>query len=257
MLQVRIAPLDPGAADFTGSIAYHARVLRLVGFFLVVLAALEVLRHVPVVGSIFRIPLLGFYLAAIVVAALASRLTAAALDRRKQRDLERRLGSVDTPHNKGKLGQLLLSQGHHRRAIPLLEEAAVGEPEVTDWHYRLGRSYLLIKRPEDAIAALQRAVAIDEEHAYGAALLRLAEALTEAGRFDEALAAAERFERNHGPSPESASRRGHALAGAGEGERARAAFAEVAPLASQAAKYQRKSASSWVVRAWWARLATR
>ena len=106
---------------------------------MLVLVALEVLRHLPFVGGLFRIPLLGFYLAAVVVAVLASRYAAYALDRRKQRDLVRKLGAVDTPHNQGKLGQLLESQGHHRKAIPLLERAAAGEPEVADWHFRLGR----------------------------------------------------------------------------------------------------------------------
>lgn len=218
------------------------------------LFVLEFLRHLPVVGALFRIPLLGFYFAAVIVAGLASRWTAAALDRKRERDLEARLGAVDTPHNKGKLGQLLASQGRYARALPLLEEAAAGEPELAEWHYRLGCAYLRSGRSREAVDSLSRAIAIDEEHGYGAAMLALSQALLAQGRAAEALEAVERFERNHGPSPESAYRRGLALRAAGGTEAARAAFAEVAPLASQAAGYQRRSARGWVLRAFVARL---
>lgn len=228
--------------------------LRLVAFFFGVLVLLRILREIPLVGALFRIPLLGFWLAAILLSVLLSKLATDALDRRKRGALVRQLGAVDTPHNKGKLGTLFLSQGRAKRAIPLLEAAAAGEPESAEWAYRLGSAYLAARRPRQAIEALERALAMDEEHAYGAALMRLAEARAADGDLQGSLVTLERFERNHGPSPESAYRRGVALRASGRRDEARAAFGEVRELAHGAARYQRRSGSAWALRAFFARM---
>jgi len=96
-------------------------------------------------------------------------------------------------------------------------------------------------------------VALEEEHAYGAVQLRLGEALTRAGQAEAALAAFERFERNHGPSPESAYRSGLALRRLGRTAEAHASFARVSDLAAKAATYQRGANRGWVLRAFLAR----
>ena len=62
------------------------------------------------------------------------------------------------------------------------------------------------------------------------------------------------FERFHGPTPESAYRRGRALKALGRRDEAGSAFEEVATLAKQSAKYQKKDSAGWVMRAWFARL---
>jgi len=228
--------------------------VRLVGFFLAVLLLLQGLRAVPVIGSIFRVPLFGFWITAILLSAGLSKLAAMALDRRKVRQLVRQLGVVDTPHNQGKLGSLLVSQGRFREASGPLERATEGEPESAEWWYRLGCARIGAKDPAGAVAALARAVEIDEDHAYGAALLRLAEAHTLAREGAPALDALERFARTHGPNPESAYRRGRALRVLGQSAEARAAFAQVPVLAEQVARYQRRAASGWVARSYLARL---
>lgn len=228
--------------------------LRLVGFFFAVFVLLEILRHVPLIGGLFRVPLLGFWIAAILLSAVLSKLAADALDRRKRAALVRRLGAVETPHNKGKLGSLYASQRRWKRAIPLLEEAAAGEPDSVEWRYRLGQALLGAGRAAEAREALEGVVAMDEEHAYGEAMMRLAEARAAAGDHDAALAALDRFDRNHGPNPESAYRRGLSLRARGERAAARAAFAQVGELAREGVKYQRKSGAGWVARAFWARL---
>lgn len=228
--------------------------VRLLGFFLAVFAVLAILQQVPVVRSIFAIPFLGFWLSAMIVSALAAKGTAWALDRRKSAALVRQLGSVETPHNRGKLGSMFAAQGRWRRALPHLEAAVAGEPDVAEWSYRLGQARLGAGDAAAAIDALDAAVRIDEEHAYGQALLRLAEAQAQAGRAEDALASLERFERNHGPSPESAYRRGRTLAGLGRKDEARAAFAEVGELFRRAARYQKRDGAAWRLRAWLARL---
>ena len=228
--------------------------LRLVGFFLVTLVALQVLRQIPLVGALFQIPFLGFWGAAILVSLAFSAGARAVVDGRRRRNLERSLGAVDTPHNLGKLGTMLLQQGRARRALTDLEAATAGEPEVTEWVYRLGQAHLRLGQAREAVVALGRAAQMDEEYAYGGVLLSLAEARRRAGDVAGALAALERFERNHGANPESAFRCGRALAALGRAEEARAAYTSVAGLAAGATKYQRRAARIWVLRAALARL---
>jgi len=233
-------------------------VLRLVAFFAATLLLLGILRSllggVPVIGALLGIPFVGFWLVAILLALVLSKLAAHALDRRQHQALVRQLSAVETPHNQGKLGSLFANQGRHRRAIPLLEEAARGEPATAEWGYRLGCSYLSAGRLEEAVRELERVLALDEEHAYGSAALRLAEARARAGEHAEALEVLALFERNHGPSPESAYRRGKSLAALSRREEARAAFDEVGELVGQAAEYQKKSGALWAWRARWARI---
>ena len=223
--------------------------LRLAGFFVLVLLALAVLRELPLVGRVFRVPLLGFWLTAILVSVAASKLAADALDRRRQRALARSLGSVETPRNQGKLGALLLAQGHARRAVPPLERAVAGEPDSVEWHYRLGLARLSTGDAAGATSALARAVEMNEEHAYGAARLRLAEARAKAGDPEGALEDLRRFEASHGPNPESAYRRGAVLRRLGRRDEARGAFDEVRRLGRDLAGYQRSGATGWILRA--------
>lgn len=228
--------------------------LRLVGFFLLALILLQFLREIPFLGPLFSIPFVSFWLVIILLSAGFSKLAAYALDRRKLAALQSSLGATDTPYNMGKLGSLLLAQKRYKKAVPLLETAAEGEPDSAEWHYRLGAARLGSGVLEGAIDSLARAAAIDEEHAYGAVLLRSAEALTRVGRPQEALETLERFERNHGPNPESAYRRGLALKGLERSAEARQAFDEVGQLSSRLAKYQRKGSHAWMLRAVFARL---
>jgi len=229
-------------------------VLRLVGFFVLVLILLQVLRHVPILGAIFQVPFLGFWFTAILLSAGLSGVAAWSLDRRRQQALMRQLGAVETPHNLGKLGSLLEHQGRHRSAVPYLERAALGEPESAEWHYRLGCARLGLGELTGALESLRRAAEINAEHAYGAVLLRTAEAETRHGQPERALAELARFERNHGPNPESAYRRGVALRALGEKDQAAAAFAEVGARAREMARYRRKGSARWVMRAFLARV---
>ena len=126
--------------------------LRLIGFFILVFMLMGILQHVPIVGAVFRIPFLGFWVTAILLSVVLSRLAVRTVDRRRFTSLQRQLGAVETPHNQGKLGMLLLNQGQYRRAIPQLQRACEGEPDSAEWHYRLGCALLGARRPEDAIA---------------------------------------------------------------------------------------------------------
>lgn len=227
--------------------------MRFLGFFLLTFAALWVLRQVPGLGRVFEVPLLGFYLAAVIVSVVLARVGTTAVDRRRFGSEVRQLGAVDTPHNRGKLGSLHLAAGRSRKAIPPLEAAVRGEPDEVEWRFRLGQAYLASGRPQEAADALARAAELDEEHAYGGVLLSLARARQVAGDPRGALEALERFEHNNGPSAESAYRRGEALRSMGEKERAGEAFGEVGALAAQAPKYQRAEARGWAFKALWAR----
>lgn len=228
--------------------------LRLAGFFGLTLLVLFVLRQIPGVRAVFGIPLVGFWGSAILVSAGLSWVANRAVARRGVRARIRSLGATDTPHNQGKLGSLLQQSGQNRKAIEPLRNAEAGDPGVADWPYRLGSALLATGQADEAAAALRRAATIDEEHAYGGVLLRLAEAETKAGRADEALDVLARFERNHGPSPEQAYRRGVALARAGRKGEARESFAEAQRLAANATGFQKGDARTWAFKALFARL---
>tara|TARA_R110002126_G_scaffold1490_7_gene8773 strand:- start:5939 stop:6646 length:708 start_codon:yes stop_codon:yes gene_type:complete len=230
---------------------------RLVGFFILVFVVLNVLRGVlapvPIVGAILGIPLLGFWIVALGLSWAFSRFANDAVDRSRQRSLVRTLGAVETPHNQGKLGSLLIQQGRYKRAIEPLENAIAGDPNTAGWHFRLGQARLKTGDFEGASQALLRTLEIDEAYGYGSALLHLAETELAAGREESSLQRLEQFERNHGPSPESAYRRGKAHLRAGRKEAAHAAFDEVAELARTQAKYQKKQGGAWALRAQLAR----
>jgi len=224
--------------------------MRRFGLYAVVFALTLLLRKVPVVGEVFRIPLLGFYFTAILFTLLLTKVVVWVWEADKQLKLVRQLGAVDTPYNQGKLGALILSQGRHRRAVPYLERAVEGEPESPEWHYRLGLARLGSGDLEGARRALERAAELNEEHAYGGALLRLAEVDTRLGNPKLAFEWLERFEHNHGPSPESALRRGLALKAGGHSAEAGKAFEEVRQLARQFAEHGRKDQRRWVLRSY-------
>lgn len=228
--------------------------LRLIGFFILVFVLMGVLQHVPILGGVFRVPFLGFWVTAIILSAVLSRLAVRTIDRRRFKNFKHQLGAVEMPHNLGKLGMLLLKQGQYRQAISQLEQACAGEPESAEWNYGLGCALLGARRPQDAIALLERAAKLEEEYAYGNVQLRLAEALTKASDLEQALVVLDRFERNHGPKPESVYRRGSVLRALGRNSEARTCFREVSDIARQATSYQRRSSRVWTWRAFLAGL---
>ncbi|HVS19080.1 MAG TPA: tetratricopeptide repeat protein [Planctomycetota bacterium] len=226
---------------------------RLAGFCLSVFVLVALLRALPGLGGWFG----GFWSFWLVAIALGYALTRAGVRLNARRRLGgqmRALRDVDSAHNQGKLGALLLAHGSVGRALPHLERAAAGEPDVPEWSYRLGQALTARGRAREAVAALERAAALDEEHAYGGVQLALAAAREADGDQAGALEAVAIFERNHGPSPESAYRRGRALRALGRRDEARAAFDEVGDLARRAAAFQRSRTRPWALRAWLARL---
>ncbi len=225
--------------------------LRLIGYILGVFALLFVLRMIPGIGRVFAIPFLGFFLSAAILSALLGWWANRAVERRQTRRVMREFGAVDTPHNQGKLGALLLERGRFRQALPLLEKAAAGEPGFAAWHYRLGEARLGSGDAAGAVEALRRAVAADPEHQFGGPFLALSRAELARGDAAAALAAAEEFERARGETAESAYRRGLALRSLGRRDEARAAFRAVGPAAAREALGRRRAGRGFALRAWW------
>ncbi len=223
--------------------------LRLLGFLALTFVVLAVLRALPFVGGLAQIPLLGFFLAAMIVSWGLARLGEHTLQLRRQQNLAKELGTVETPFVQGKLGSLMLAQRRYKAAIPLLESARDGEPESAEWHYRLGQALLGERRAAEAAESLKQALAIDAEYAYGEASLRLAEALASLGQHEDVLAVLDGFDRNHGESPESAYRHGAALKALGRKSEALTILRRVPKLAAEAAGTQKRGASLWSLRA--------
>lgn len=206
--------------------------LRLLGFFTAVFALTWVLAQLPIVGVLFRIPFLGFWFTAILLSAVLAKLGTEALDHRARKSLERQLGAVDTPHHKGKLASLWLSQGKPKRAVPLFEEAVAGDPESLQWRYRLAQArFESGAAPGEVIGPLEHVLDEDEEFAFGAPMLLSARAHLADGKGDEALERVARFDRNHGPAPESALLRGRILKALDRRDEANRAFDDVGKLA--------------------------
>lgn len=224
--------------------------LRLAGFVLGVFALIWVLRFIPVLGGLFAIPFLNFFLASILLSAGIGWWTSRALERRRARAFERQFGNVDTPHNQGKLGVMLLTSGRARRALPHLERAAAGEPDRAEWTYRLGAARLGVGDAHAAVLALERAIATDPDHAFGTPRLRLAEAQLAANAPTESLAAADEFERSHGTTAESSYRRGLALRALGRRDEARRAFASVSELGRTHSRGVRHAGAWLALKAW-------
>jgi Flp pilus assembly protein TadD len=226
--------------------------LRLLGFFVLVVVVMNVLQAVPVIGNMFH-GFFAFWIVAIGLSVLLNHLGTRAIRARHTNVQVRALGHVDSPHNEGKLGSLLLAGGKPHKALAHLEKAVAGEPDSAEWHFRLGSALLQTGRGTDAITSLRRTAEIDEEHGYGQVQLQLSQALLTSGDAEAALACLDVFERNHGPNPESAYRRGVALKKTGRRDEAGASFAQVSELARTSARYQRKDNQKWVLRAFLAR----
>jgi tetratricopeptide (TPR) repeat protein len=230
-------------------------VLRLIGFFVLAAVLASVLGRLPLVGPVFeRTGIFGILLAAALLSAVLTRVGERVLNARKLRSELASLAAVGNAHNHGKIGALYLARGRPRVAREHLELAASGEPDVAEWQHRLGLARLGCGKAAGALEAFERCVSLDEEHAYGAAQMRRAECLLRLGRAQDSLAVLELFERNHGPSPEEAYRRGLALRALGRKADARRAFADVGDLARRATRYQRRKAGWWALRAGFARL---
>ena len=229
--------------------------LPLVGFFLLTFALLWVLRQIPGLSAIFGIPFLGFFLASILVSALLARYGSQAVDRRRIRRAAIQFGAVETPHNQGKLGSLMLASGRAKAAAECLARAVAGEPESLEWRYRYGLALLRSGRPAQAASEFDVVVARDEEYAYGDMLLRLAQARQETGDPARALEALERHQRAQGDTPESLYRRGLALRALRRSDEARTALARVGEIASKRASFQKRSDTKWVLLSWLRRVA--
>lgn len=228
--------------------------LRLIVFFVLAAVLASVLGHLPLIGPLFaHTGVFGILISAALISAVVARVGERMLTARRLRGELRALGAVGNAHTHGKMGALYLMRGRPREALEHLERAAEGEPGVAEWHYRLGLARLGVRRPAEALSAFERCLAIEEEHAYGAAQMRRAECFQRLGRHEEALEALRTHEANHGPSPEGAFRRGRSLRALGRKQEAREAFAEVGDLARRAARYQRRSAGWWALRAGLAR----
>jgi len=230
-------------------------VLRLVGFFVLAVAVTALLSQLPVVGPVFRHSgLFGLLLVVALLSFVFARFGERVLGARRMRAQVHALEGVDSAHNHGKIGALYLARGRWRAALSHLERASQGEPDVAEWWYRRGLAELAGGEAHKALASFERCAGLDEEYAYGMAQMKRAQALQELARPEEALEVLAGVERNHGPSPESAYRRGVALRSLGRKEEARQALAEVSTLARQATRYQRGTAGAWALRARLSRL---
>ncbi|MHC4261451.1 MAG: tetratricopeptide repeat protein [Planctomycetota bacterium] len=220
--------------------------MRVLFFILGTAAIYRVAAWLPLIGPLVRsVPILGLLGAFMAAAVLGRLLERQVLDRRRAAAELRELGAVDTPNARGKLGAALLARGRAAEALEHLRVARTGEPQRTEWAYRLGQALVATGEHSAAKNEFEHVIGVDEEYAYGAAMLELSQLRLDADDAEGALVAIERAIRNHGPSPESAYRRGIALRALGRREDAASAFEECEQLARAAPAFQRKEARKW------------
>jgi tetratricopeptide (TPR) repeat protein len=104
-----------------------------------------------------------------------------------QRELE-----IDLYHHLAylELGTMLLEEGDAQAALPILEKAVHLRPALAEPKVELGKAYLQLKRPADAIPLLKAAIAKEPEHPTAHYLLSRAHLMTgasEEGRREVAI----------------------------------------------------------------------
>lgn len=226
--------------------------LQLIGFFLATLAALHVLRLLPGVGGIFQVPFVGFLLASVLVSALFSFLAREGYERARQRRLEQQFRGVETPHNQGKLGALLLARGRAKAALPHLERAVAGDPEAREARWNLAQALAACGQDARALAALAPLLRAEEGFAYGDALLLAARCERRMGQSQQALERLAAHERQCGAQPAALYERAHALRALGRKAEARATFRSVQAASSAQVKWKRNADRriEWLARVW-------
>lgn len=85
------------------------------------------------------------------------------------------------------LGDIYLTRGDAKKAIPFLEIAAAAFPNEFDTHFALGRAYFAVENFDKSIEELSQAVKINDQIAEG--FYHLGRALQKSGRTDEAATA--------------------------------------------------------------------
>jgi tetratricopeptide (TPR) repeat protein len=227
--------------------------LRTFAFLLAVVLIGSLLRNLPVVGSLFG-GLLGFYLTLVLVAGVGALL----MERwRRYQKLERELRAleaVDTAHNRGKRGALLLANGRATQALSLLADAQREEPSRAEWAYRLAQAHQQLKQPAEALRALEQVAKIDPDHGYGSVPLGRAEALLALARPAEAHEVIREYERGYGPSPQSALLGARVDRQLGDLPAARSRLREVSGLYRRLPAFQRKLQRPFLAAAWLERL---
>ncbi len=227
--------------------------LQWIIFFVGALLLSSALGHVPGMGHIFG-GIWGFWIVVFVLSAVTTRISARLFERGRLRRRISELGRVDTAHNQGKLGTVLLMHRSLRAAIPVLERAVAGEPDFAEWHYRLGSALRASGEPARAAAELETALKLAPAHAYGDVAIELSLARKALGDNAGALSALETCEREHGETVRSAYLRGSVLSRLGQRDRARAAFDEVGDIARRLPEFSRRGTLKWRALAGLARL---
>lgn len=221
--------------------------LQLIGFFLASWLLLMVLRWVPGIGAVFQIPLLGFFLASLIVSWIFSKLAHEWVEHRRERRIEAQFQGLSTPHHEGKLGSLLLARGRAKRARAHLERAVAGDSQSLEWRWKLAQAQYALRNYAPAIEAAQAVLQREPDYAYGEPLLLLARSQRRLGQAALALEWVERYEHSQGASPCAWYERGRALRALGRKAEARRAFAEVSKASATRVRWQRKEDRVWVL----------
>jgi tetratricopeptide (TPR) repeat protein len=123
-------------------------------------------------------------------------------DRRELQELHRKIDHLDKPHHMAQLGAIYLQQGRYRKAIAWLESALKKNPASLDAQYKLALCHFAKRQYAEAVSLLERVHAVNPDHDYGQASLRLAQSHHRLGNVTRAGEVYERLLKHNAGHPE-------------------------------------------------------
>jgi hypothetical protein len=171
-----------------------------------------------------------------------------ATKRRRIQELQAQIHHLDKAHHHAQLADVYFSLGK----LPMAEQEYLAslERDPTDMEARAhyGQCLLRLGRPQEARPILEKVVAENPEHEYGATMMMFAETLGRLGEKEAALAAWRKVLETHTYSQARVSY-AEMLLDKGEKEEARRELREVIADAGHGPAFQRKRERVWVKRA--------
>jgi tetratricopeptide (TPR) repeat protein len=149
------------------------------------------------------------------------------------------------------LAMLYLEQRQARAAIPLIEAALAREPESAELLHVRGLCLAGARRWSDAVASYIAALQVDPRFRYGEPFLKMADALVELRRWQDADESLEHYLAIDGSSLEARCKRALAKEKLGDAAGAIALKIEARRVYALLPSWKRRRQFVWWCRSWW------
>jgi len=168
--------------------------------------------------------------------------------RRRIQELQAQIHHLDKAHHHAELGDIYFQQGKLKEAETAYREALTREPEDADFQAHLGQCLLRQGRVPEARPLLEKVAKENPKHDYGHTLMAYAEALTQTGEVEAALAAWQSVLEQHSYA-RARYQYAELLAGTGQVDQARATLDEMLVDEAHTVAFERKRDKIWTRKA--------